>query len=324
LFGGSSIDKYDEPLHDSVLKNCLNSDAVFLGAVGGPQWENLEHHKKPEAGLLKLRKELGLFANLRPAKVYTSMLQSSSLKPSVLDGTDILILRELTGGIYFGSPKGYDKEKGWSTMVYEREEIERIARKAFELAYQRDMRVTSVDKANVLDVSQFWRDVVAEVHNDYADVKLNNMYVDNAAMQLVRDPKQFDVILTSNMFGDILSDIGGMITGSLGMLPSASLGESHSLYEPVHGSAPDIAGQNKANPIAAISSAAMMLKYTFATDKASTLIEQSIENILNHGYRTADIHNEGDILVSTTEMTDLVLEEFDRIYNDEALHVFTL
>lgn len=324
MFGGSSLDKYGEPLTDKVLEECYNSDAVFLGAVGGPGWENLEHHKKPEAGLLKLRKALGLFANLRPAKVYRSMLHSSTLKDSVLEGTDIMILRELTGGIYFGTPKGYDSEKGWSTMVYERGEVERIARKAFELAGLRNKRVTSVDKANVLDVSQLWRQIVAEVHKDYPDIELSNMYVDNAAMQLVRDPKQFDVILTSNMFGDILSDIGGMITGSLGMLPSASLGNEYALYEPVHGSAPDIAGKNKANPIAAISSAAMLLKYSFQTDKAANLIEQSIGNILDQGYRTADIYNDGDILVSTGEMTEMILEEFDRIYNDEALHVFTL
>lgn len=322
--GGCSYEKYGTPLTDEVLSECYSSDAVFLGAVGGPKWEKLPHNLKPEAALLKLRKSLGLYANLRPAKVYNSMLSASSLKESVLADTDVMILRELTGGIYFGEPRGYDSDKGFNTMVYSRDEVERIARYAFELARGRKGRVTSVDKANVLEVSQFWRDTVHQVHTEYPDVELNDMYVDNAAMQLVRDPKQFDLVLTSNLFGDILSDIAAMITGSLGMLPSASIGKNYALYEPVHGSAPDIAGQGKANPIAAIASAAMMLKYSFEMDKASELIESSLENVLAEGYRTADIFSEGCKLVTTIQMTDLVIEEFDKLYVDQAINVFTL
>jgi len=322
--GGCSYEKYGTPLTDEVLSECYSSDAVFLGAVGGPKWEKLPHNLKPEAALLKLRKSLGLYANLRPAKVYNSMLSASSLKESVLADTDVMILRELTGGIYFGEPRGYDSDKGFNTMVYTRDEVERIARYAFELARGRKGRVTSVDKANVLEVSQFWRDTVHQVHSEYPDIELNDMYVDNAAMQLVRDPKQFDLVLTSNLFGDILSDIAAMITGSLGMLPSASIGKNYALYEPVHGSAPDIAGQGKANPIAAIASAAMMLKYSFEMDKASELIESSLENVLAEGYRTADIFSEGCKLVTTIQMTDLVIEEFDKLYVDQAINVFTL
>lgn len=322
--GGCSYEKYGTPLTDEVLSECYSSDAVFLGAVGGPKWEKLPHNLKPEAALLKLRKSLGLYANLRPAKVYNSMLSASSLKESVLADTDVMILRELTGGIYFGEPRGYDSDKGFNTMVYSRDEVERIARYAFELARGRKGRVTSVDKANVLEVSQFWRDTVHQVHTEYPDIELNDMYVDNAAMQLVRDPKQFDLVLTSNLFGDILSDIAAMITGSLGMLPSASIGKNYALYEPVHGSAPDIAGQGKANPIAAIASAAMMLKYSFEMDKASELIESSLENVLAEGYRTADIFSEGCKLVTTIQMTDLVIEEFDKLYVDQAINVFTL
>ena len=322
--GGCSYDKFGTPLTDEVLSECYSSDAVFLGAVGGPKWESLPHNLKPEAALLKLRKSLGLFANLRPAKVFNSMLSSSSLKESVLANTDVMILRELTGGIYFGEPRGYDSEKGFNTMVYSKNEIERIARYGFELARLRKGKVTSVDKANVLEVSQFWRDVVIEIHQEYNDVELNHMYVDNAAMQLVRDPKQFDLILTSNLFGDILSDIAAMITGSLGMLPSASIGKNYALYEPVHGSAPDIAGQGKANPIASIASAAMMLKYTFEMDKAAELIELSLEKVLAKSFRTQDIYSEGCRLVTTNQMTDLVIEEFDNLYVDQAINVFTL
>ena len=227
--GGNCFDKHGTPLIEATLEGCYNSDSVFLGTVGGPQWEKLAHHLKPEAALLKLREKLELFANIRPAKIYPSMLDNSTLKKEVLEGTDFIVLRELTGGIYFGKPRGMDDSKGWNTMVYSTEEVERIARKAFEIASKRDKVVTSVDKANVLEVSQFWRNVVEKVHKDYPEIKLNHMYVDNAAMQLVRDPKQFDVILTSNIFGDIISDISGMITGSLGMLPSASLGKKYSL-----------------------------------------------------------------------------------------------
>jgi 3-isopropylmalate dehydrogenase len=313
LIGGASYDKHKTPLTDETLNACLNSQIVFLGAVGGYQWENLDHHLKPEAALLKLRKELKLFANLRPAKVYPAFVSSSSLKEEIISGTDFLVLRELTGGIYFGEPRGYDRDHGYNTMTYSHEEVARIARKAFETARIRQKRVTSVDKANVLECSQFWRHVVQEVHQEYSDIALNHMYVDNAAMQIVRDPKQFDVVLTGNMFGDILSDIAGMITGSLGMLPSASLGETYALYEPVHGSAPDIAGQNKANPIAAISSMAMMFAHSLKQKEAAGIIEKAIENTLKRGFRTVDIYREGDTLLSTTEMRDKIIEEIDAL-----------
>lgn len=324
LMGGVSYDKFETPLADETLQTCYDSDAVLLGAVGGYKWEDLPHHLKPEAALLKLRKSLGLFANIRPAKVYSSLIESSSLKKEVLEGTDFVVFRELTGGIYFGEPRGYDEEKGWNTMVYTKPEIERIAKLAFETAQRRKGTLTSVDKANVLEVSQFWRKVVAEVAQDYPDVEVKNMYVDNAAMQIVRDPKQFDVVLTSNLFGDILSDISGMITGSLGMLPSASLGTRYALYEPVHGSAPDIAGQGKANPIATIASAAMMFEHSFEMGKAAELIIESIEKSLKQGYRTADIAQKGDKVVSTNELTKKIISNFDVIYNEQALGVFTL
>ncbi len=322
--GGTSYEQFRTPLTDDTLQACFEADAVLLGAVGGHEWESLPHQLKPEAALLRLRKELGLFTNIRPAKVYQAFVDASSLKPEVLKNTDFVVFRELTGGIYFGQPRGYDQQKGWNTMVYERYEVERIARQAFTIARQRRKHVTSVDKANVLEVSQFWREVVAEVRKDFPDVQLQNMYVDNAAMQIVRDPRQFDVILTSNMFGDILSDIAGMITGSLGMLPSASLGEKHALYEPVHGSAPDIAGQNKANPIATIASVAMMFAYSFQMTKAAQLIEQAIERTLEQGYRTVDIFKEGQKLVSTDEMTGQIIHNFETLYHEEGLGVFTL
>lgn len=324
LIGGCSYEKFGTPLTDETLQACYDSDAVFLGAVGGPKWETLQHNLKPEAALLKLRKALGLFANIRPAKVYDALIDSSTLKKEVLQGTDFIVLRELTGGIYFGNPRGLDKTRGWNTMEYSRDEVERIARMAFKLARERRKKVTSVDKANVLEVSQFWRNIVHEVHKDFSDVELNDMYVDNAAMQIVRSPKQFDVILTSNLFGDILSDIAGMITGSLGMLPSASIGNSYSLYEPVHGSAPDIAGQNKANPLAAISSAAMMFNFSFQMQKATELIEEAIERTLSKGYRTADIFSGSGTLVTTQQMTNAVIENFNEIFNEQALGVFTL
>jgi 3-isopropylmalate dehydrogenase len=313
LIGGSSIDAFGLPLTDDAIEACKNSDAVLLGAVGGYKWENLEHHLKPEAGLLKIRSALNLFANIRPAKIYNAFIGDSSLKKEVLEGTDFVVFRELTGGIYFGEPRGYDAEKGWNTMVYEKYEVERIAKIAFETAMQRDKVVLSVDKANVLDVSQFWRNVVEDVSVAYPEVELRHMYVDNAAMQLVRDPKQFDVILTSNLFGDILSDIAGMITGSLGMLPSASLGEKHALYEPVHGSAPDIAGENKANPIAMISSVAMMFEHSFKLPQAAEMIEAAIEKTLESGYRTVDIYSDGYELVSTDKMTEIILEKLEEV-----------
>ncbi len=306
-FGGASYDLHGEMLTEATLEACKNCDAVLLGAVGGPKWEKLPHEHKPEAALLRIRKELELFANLRPAKVYDALLQASSLKPEVVQGTDFLVFRELTGGIYFGQPRGFDENRGWNTMVYERYEVERIARLAFEAARKRKKKVISIDKANVLEVSQFWRNVVHEVHRDFADVELSDMYVDNAAMQIVRNPKQFDVIVTSNLFGDILSDIAGMITGSLGMLPSASLGKSYALYEPIHGSAPDIAGQNKANPIATIASVAMMFEHSFNLPEIAQEIVQAIEATLAEGLRTADIANPGEKTISTTDMTAAIV-----------------
>lgn len=322
--GGCSYEKHGSPLVEETLKGCYGADVVFLGAVGGPAWENLPHHLKPEAALLKLREKLELFANIRPAKVYPSMLDNSTLKREVLEGTNFIVLRELTGGIYFGKPRGLEDNKGFNTMVYSTEEVERIAVKAFEIALKREKVVTSVDKANVLEVSQFWRNVVDKVHKNYPDIKLNHMYVDNAAMQIVRNPKQFDVILTSNIFGDIISDISGMITGSLGMLPSASIGKKYTLYEPVHGSAPDIAGQNKANPIAAISSVAMMFEHSFDMSKASEIIEKGISDTLDEGYRTADIANESDKIVSTKEFTNIIGSNIEKIFADEAIGVFLL
>lgn len=324
LIGGSSYDKYKAPLTDNALQLCYDADAILLGAVGGYKWEDLEHNLKPEAALLKLRKSLGLFANIRPAKVYQALLDSSSLKSEVIEETDFVIFRELTGGIYFGEPRGYNDEKGWNTMTYTRFEIERIARMAFETAVKRKKEVVSVDKANVLECSQFWRKVVENVSKDFPTVTLKNMYVDNAAMQIVRDPKQFDVILTSNLFGDILSDISGMITGSIGMLPSASLGARYALYEPVHGSAPDIAGKNQANPVAAIASVAMMFEYSFEMTKASELIMNAIERVLADGYRTVDLEKGSNMILGTKEITNKIIEKIEEIYNEQALGVFTL
>ena len=308
LFGGASYDVHGAMLTDETLEACRNCDAVLLGAVGGPKWENLPHAEKPEAALLKIRRELGLFANLRPAKVYDALLEASTLKPEVVQGTDFVVFRELTGGIYFGQPRGYDENRGWNTMVYERYEVVRIARLAFEAARKRgNVKVTSIDKANVLEVSQFWRNIVHEIHREFPEIKLADMYVDNAAMQIVRNPKQFDVIVTSNLFGDILSDISGMITGSLGMLPSASIGTKHALYEPIHGSAPDIAGQNKANPIATIASVAMMFENSFGKPEVAAEIYEAIERALATGVRTADIARPGEKAVSTTEMTAAIV-----------------
>ena len=324
LIGGAAIDATGSPLTETAIQACLASDAVLLGAVGGPKWEELEHQMKPEAGLLRIRKSLELFANIRPAKIYPAFLDSSSLKKEVLADVDFVVLRELTGGIYFGHPRGLNQEKGWNTMLYNRYEVERIADMAFRMAAERKGVVVSVDKANVLEVSQFWRSVMRDVHKKYPAIELRHMYVDNAAMQIVREPRQFDVLVTSNMFGDILSDIAGMITGSLGMLPSASLGEKHALYEPVHGSAPDIAGENKANPIAMIASVAMMFARTFQMTKAAEVIEEGISRTLGKGYRTQDVHKSGDRLVTTTEMTEAILENVEEIINEQALGVFTL
>jgi len=312
--GGVAIEKYDTPLPESTLDRCKASNAVLLGAIGHPKYDDLPSDKRPERGLLGLREGLGLYANLRPAAVYPSLVSASTLRKDVIEDIDILIVRELTGGIYFGQPRGIDEVdggRGYNTMIYYRHEVDRIARVAFDAARKRNGKVTSVDKANVLEVSQFWRAVVKEVAADYPDVELNHMYVDNCAMQLVRWPKQFDVILTGNMFGDILSDEASMLTGSLGMLPSASLGAETALYEPVHGSAPDIAGQNKANPIATIASIAMMLRYSFTRIKEAEAIEQAIATVLEQGYRTADIANSDDDakVVSTEEMGGLIAKQ---------------
>ncbi len=312
LVGGASLDQCGDPITDEVLDICKGSDAVLLGAVGGSKWDNFSQEKKPEKGLLRLRESLGLFSNLRPATIYAPLADASSLKRDVIIGSDVMVVRELTGGIYFGEPRGHDEQEGFNTLRYKKYEVERIAKVAFELARKRNGHVTSVDKANVLDSSQFWRNVVREVHQNYKDVSLSDMYVDNAAMQLVRDPKQFDVIVTQNMFGDILSDITAMITGSLGMLPSASVGENHAMYEPVHGTAPEIAGQNKANPIAMIGSVAMMLEITMNLPRAARQMNAAIESVLETGYRTMDIATSDSIIVSTSEMRDHIIQAFEK------------
>ncbi len=312
LVGGSSIDQHGVPITDEVIKAAKNSDAVLLGAVGGTKWDGLEYKKRPEQALLALRKELGLYANLRPAAIDPSLIDSSPLKREIIEGVDILVVRELTGGIYFGTPKGIEKtadgERGFNTEVYTTREIERIALKAFEFARKRKRKVISVDKANILESSELWRRVVIGVGKHYPDVQLSHMYVDNCAMQLIRNPKQFDVIVTTNLFGDILSDEAAMLTGSIGMLPSASLGDHHALYEPVHGSAPDIAGMDKVNPIATILSFAMMLRYTFNLHDLSLAVEQAVKKVLKDGYRTFDLAGPGQPVVSTSKMGDLILE----------------
>ncbi|OGW72605.1 MAG: 3-isopropylmalate dehydrogenase [Omnitrophica bacterium GWA2_52_12] len=313
LLGGASIDRYGVPMHDEARQLAQSADAVFLGAVGGPKWDHLEAPKRPEKALLELRKMLGAFANLRPVKLFKGLEDNSTLKREVVRGLDFLILRELTGGIYFGSPRGIEtlpdgSEKGFNTEVYTTPEIERIAIKAFEFARKRNRRVTSVDKANVLESSQLWRRVVTRVHQNFQDVALDHRYVDDCAMQLVRNPSQFDVIVTTNMFGDILSDEAAMLTGSIGMLASASIGAHTGLYEPVHGSAPDIAGKGLANPLAAILSAAMMLEFSFNLGEVARAIERAVEETLAAGLRTADLYVEGTRKVNTTEMSDAVVK----------------
>jgi len=308
LIGGSAVDVFDNPCPDETIKGCLNSDAVLFGSIGGPKWDVLEKAKRPESGLLKLRKSLGLFANIRPAIIFDELINASTLKPDVIKGVDLEVVRELTGGIYFGEPRYKDENKAYNTMIYTKEEIERIAKIAFEEAMKRRKKVTSVDKANVLEVSELWREVVEEVAKEYPEVELEHMYVDNAAMQLVRNPKQFDVILTGNIFGDILSDEASMIVGSIGLLPSASIGGKVGLFEPIHGSAPDIAGQGIANPIATILSAAMMLDY-LGESKASNQIKEAIKKVLKEGYRTKDIANfDAKEVVTTDEMGSLIAE----------------
>ena len=313
--GGIAIDKYGIPLEDDTLEKCKNSNAVLLGAVGGPKWDTTKPGKpRPEDALLKIRKELGLFANLRPVKIYKPLISTSTLKEEVLEDVDILFLRELTGGIYFGDRKRTSDEKGeyaYDTEKYYRFEIERIAKLGFKTARLRNKKVTSVDKANILESSRLWRETVNEIHKEFEDVQLNHMYVDNASMQLIRNPKQFDVILTSNMFGDILSDETAMISGSIGLLPSASLREdSLGMYEPIHGSAPDITGQEKANPIAQILSLAMLLRYSLNFISQADIIEKAVNNVLERDYRTADIfYDKKNKLVSTSKMGDLILNE---------------
>ncbi len=323
LIGGASYDKFGTPLTDDVLDEVFRSDAVLLGAVGGPKWEAIEYDLRPERALLKLRKELQLFANLRPAKIFDSLISASTLKSEVIEGVDIMVVRELTGGMYFGEPKGIEAlpngtERGFNTMVYTTDEIERIAVVAFEVAKMRGEKLCSVDKANVLEASELWRKVVTNVSADYPEVELSHMYVDNCAMQLIRNPKQFGVIVTENTFGDILSDEAAMLTGSIGMLGSASLGpnRNRAMYEPIHGSAPDIAGQNIANPIGMILSTAMMLRYSFNLDRAAVIIENAVEAVLKKGLRTKDImyeEAEGVREVTCSEMGDAVVEELVRI-----------
>lgn len=310
--GGTAYERHGDPLPAETLRIAKQADAVLFGAVGDPRYDKLERAKRPEQAILGLRKELGLFANLRPARVHPELAAASSLKPEVVSGLDILIVRELTGDIYFGQPKGIRQKggerEGFDTMLYSEGEVRRIARVAFEAARKRNRRVCSVDKANVLETSQLWREVMTQEAKGYSDVELTHMYVDNCAMQLVRNPKQFDVIVTGNMFGDILSDEASMLTGSIGMLPSAALDENgKGLYEPIHGTAPDIAGKDIANPLATILSAALMLRYSLGQAQAAERIERAVANVLQSGARTADIHTAGMRKVGTKEMGDAVV-----------------
>ena len=312
LLGGGAVDATGNPYPEATQKLAREADAILLGAVGGPQWDTLPREQRPERGLLGIRKDLNLFANLRPAILYPELANASTLKPEVVAGLDILIIRELTGDIYFGQPRGIREENGervgFNTMVYSESEIRRIGHVAFQAAQKRDKRLCSVDKMNVLECTQLWRDVMIEISKDYKDVELSHMLVDNAAMQLVKAPKQFDVMVTGNMFGDILSDEASMLTGSIGMLPSASLDDKNKgLYEPSQGSAPDIAGQGIANPLATILSAAMMLRYTFGLEEQALRIENAVKKVLAQGYRTGDIYERGTNKVGTIEMGDAVL-----------------
>ena len=313
LMGGIAYDITGDPLPQETISKALGSDAVLFGAIGGQKWDELPREKRPESGLLRFRKELGVYANLRPAVVYDELINASSLKPEIIKGVDIMVVRELIGGIYFGEPKGRDSDKGWNTMVYTRMEIERIAHRAFQAAQKRDKKVCSIDKANVLDVSQLWRDVVTEISEQYPDVELSHMYVDNAAMQLVLNPKQFDVMLTGNIFGDILSDEASMLCGSIGLLPSASIGDKIGVYEPIHGSAPDIAGQGISNPIATIASASMMLRYAFGEVEAADKIDNAIKKALSEGYRTQDLAQfDAKEICSTSEIGSIIANYIHR------------
>lgn len=310
--GGAGYDAAGDPLPDATLELARNSDAILLGAVGGPQYDTLDRPLRPERGLLRIRKELNLFGNLRPALLYPELAEASSLKPEIVSGLDIMIVRELTGDIYFGEPRGIEERNGervgFNTMLYSESEVRRVAHMAFQIAMKRDKKLCSVEKANVLECSELWKEIVIEVGKDYPEVELSHMYVDNAAMQLVRAPKQFDVIVTGNIFGDILSDAASMLTGSIGMLPSASLDENNKgMYEPIHGSAPDIAGKDIANPLATILSVSMMLRYTFADEASAQRIDDAVAKVLADGYRTVDIYSEGTKKVLCSEMGDAVV-----------------
>lgn len=315
LLGGCAIDEHGVPLTEETIEKAKQSDAVLLGAVGGPKWENLDHHLKPERGLLELRKQLDTYANLRPAIVYGALADASTLKREVVEGVDIMVVRELTSGIYFGHPRGTERindleNKAFNTLNYTTSEIERVAKTAFEIARKRKNKVTSIDKSNVLESMVLWRDTVTEIHKrEFSDVALEHLYVDNAAMQLIRRPADFDVMLAGNMFGDIISDEAAQLTGSLGMLPSASIGNKGAIYEPVHGSAPDIAGKGIANPIASILSMAMMMRYSFDMDGAAAQVEEAVTKVLDKGCRTSDIYEEGKTRVGTEEMGSLILNE---------------
>lgn len=309
LMGGAAIDVFGEPLPKNTLDAALKSDAVLFGAIGGEKWDKLPRHLRPESGLLRIRKELGAFANLRPAIIFDELINASTLKSEVVSGANIMVVRELTGGIYFGQPREKHENDAFNTMVYSSMEIERVAKVAFEIAMKRHKKVTLVDKANVLETSQLWREVVGNVAKDYKEVVLDFMYVDNAAMQLVRAPKQFDVILTENLFGDILSDEASMVCGSIGLLPSASIGGKTGIYEPIHGSAPDIAGQGIANPIATILSASMMLRYALNETAGADMIEKAVKSVLKDGYRTKDIANfDAKELCTTSEMGSIIAD----------------
>ena len=313
LIGGAAYDETGTPLPNETLKIAGAADAILLGAVGGYKWESLDISVRPEKGLLGIRSELNLFANLRPAILYPQLADASSLKAEVVSGLDLMIVRELTGGIYFGKPRGIrtlpsGEKEGFNTLVYRESEVTRIGKVAFDIARKRQGRLCSVDKANVLEATELWRETMINLAKDYSDIELSHMYVDNAAMQLVREPKQFDVMVTTNMFGDILSDCASMLTGSIGMLPSASLDEnSKGMYEPIHGSAPDIAGKNTANPLATILSVAMMLRYSLDEEELADMVDSAVSAVLDQGYRTADIFSEGMKCIGTVEMGDAVV-----------------
>jgi len=319
LVGGAAIEASGSPLPDATLELCAKSDAILFGAVGGPRWDDLPQEQRPERGLLRLRKELDLYANLRPARCFPMLVDASPLKRSVVEGTDLMVVRELTGGLYFGEPRGRESfadggERAVNTMTYTTREVERVARAAFDVAMKRRKRLASVDKANVLVVSQLWRDVVTRVGREYPEVTVDHVLVDNCAMALVAKPSQFDTIVTENTFGDILSDEAAILAGSMGMLPSASLGGTVGLYEPVHGSAPDIAGKGIANPIAAVLSAAMLLRYSLDRGADADRVEAAVLRVLEAGYRTQDVHSPGTTLVGTVEMGDLIAREIDAAY----------